>query len=103
MGKKMRDSEGRFKKGNPGGPGRPPRQVEVAKELGYLGATLDAVSEDDWVAIVEKAVEQAIEGDGRARDWLAAILVAEDLAQVRQWKEAAEKLAELEEGMSLAA
>ena len=77
----VRDESGRFVKGNPGGPGRPHRAVETD----YLLALSDAVSLEDWKAICRRAVADALEGDGKARDWLTALLVrdAPTLIQIR--------------------
>jgi hypothetical protein len=66
-----RDESGRFVRGNPGGPGRPRRQVEAD----YLVALSDAVSIEDWKGICRRAVMDALDGDGKARDWLAALLL----------------------------
>jgi len=81
-----RDGKGQFVKGGKGGPGRPTRQVEIAKELAYLGIVLDSVTPDAWAKVVKKALEQAQAGDGRAREWLASFLVAESLEQVEKWR-----------------
>lgn len=66
-----RDRRGRFAPGNPGGPGRPRRKVE----RDYLGALSDAVSLTDWKRIAERAVQDAIDGDGAARAWLSRHLL----------------------------
>ncbi len=71
-----RDSRGRFTKGNPGGPGGPRRQVEED----YLETLTEAVSPDDWKAIVEKAVADAKRGDPRAREWLGKHLIGDRLS-----------------------
>lgn len=65
-----RDKNGRFAAGNPGGPGRPRREVERA----YVDATTAAVPIDAWTAIVTKAVADAKAGDGVARAWLSKVL-----------------------------
>lgn len=75
------DGQGRFAKGNPGGPGRLPR----AREADYLCALREEVSLDDWRAIVRKAAEDARDGDAKAREWLwryvlPAVPAALDLA-----------------------
>ena len=62
-----RDEHGRFAEGNAGGPGRPRRTVE----RDYLAVLSEAVSLDDWRAVVARAVDDAKAGDARARDWLA--------------------------------
>jgi hypothetical protein len=66
-----RDALGRWAPGNPGGPGRPPRPTELV----YLAALADAVTLDDWRAICAKAKDDALAGDAKARDWLAARLI----------------------------
>ena len=66
-----RDEKGRFQKGYGGGPGRPPRAVEID----YLVALADCVSEDDWGRIAKRAVADAIKGDAKARDWLSRYLL----------------------------
>src|SRR5262245_56168743 len=62
--------DGRFLLGNPGGPGRPRRAIE-ADDLAALPAV---VTVEAWPAIVAKAVEQARDGDAKARTWLGAYL-----------------------------
>lgn len=81
-----RDSDGKFAKGNKGGPGRPSRAVEVAREFGRIGIVIDAVSDDDFREIIDKAVEQAKAGDARAREWIVSLLVAKNLEQIKKWK-----------------
>jgi hypothetical protein len=58
---------GRFAPGNRGGPGRPKRSVEWE----YMAALGETVTLEDWTKIVQKAVEQAKEGDSTARAWLS--------------------------------
>ena len=65
--KSGRDNQGRFSKGNPGGPGRPRRAVEED----YLAALSDQLSIERWENIVSKAIEDAENGDHKARDWIA--------------------------------
>ena len=67
----VRDEAGNFAKGNPGGPGRPPR----ATERDYLIATTEACSVEDWQMVVTKAVEDAKAGDVKAREWLSNHLI----------------------------
>lgn len=62
---------GKFAKGNAGGPGRPRRQIEQD----YLAAFSEAITLDDWKEIIEKAVGQAKEGDARARQWLTHYVI----------------------------
>lgn len=69
-----RDKRGRFVVGNPGGPGRPRRAIERE----YLAAISEAVSLDDWRAIVGQAVKAAKEGDDKARAWLARYVIGDN-------------------------
>ena len=66
-----RDEHGKFAPGNRGGPGRPP----AAKETKYLRAMGSVVTVDDWVEITLRAVEDAKDGNYRARDWLSKYIV----------------------------
>lgn len=65
-----RGTNGRFTKGNPGGPGRPRREVEQE----YRNATLGKVHMTRWRKIVARAVDDAEVGDAKARSWLTDIL-----------------------------
>lgn len=66
-----RDANGRFVKGNSGGPGRPPK----AREERYLQILQSTLTFTDWADIVKKAGEQAKRGDKDARKWLTDYLV----------------------------
>lgn len=67
-----RDENGRFLKGAyKGGPGRKSRRTEAQ----YLDATIGAVSLADWKKVVQKAVTDALAGDGTARRWLSDYLL----------------------------
>jgi len=77
---KLRDARGRFAKGNSGGPGRPRRAVEQE----YLAALNAAVSLEKWRQIIDRAVEDAIKGDPRAREWLSQYLLGEDRVSLVQ-------------------
>ena len=68
---RKRDANGRFVKGDSGGPGRPTK----AREDRYYDITMTACTFDDWKAIVQKAVSQAKRGDSVARKWLSDFLV----------------------------
>jgi hypothetical protein len=61
-----------------------------------MDAAIEAVPVDDWVKVVTKALEQAKEGDSKARDWLSKLLVGSDplpLAQlVDELQEELEKI-----------
>jgi hypothetical protein len=82
-----RARNGRFAEGNPGGPGRPPRQTERE----YLRAMMAACTVDDWREIVGKAVDDAKQGEPKAREWLARYLVGAPVTMApRQFELAAE-------------
>lgn len=66
-----RDDRGRFAKGYKGGPGRKKRQVEDD----FMRLLTGAVTKEDWITIVIKAVEQARRGDSVARKWLSDYLI----------------------------
>lgn len=74
-----RTATGQFAKGNPGGPGRPPRHVEVT----YMAGLFAACTLDDWTEIVRRAVDDAKQGDAKARDWLASYMVGAAKAPAR--------------------
>src|SRR5262249_20395293 len=86
-----RDTNGRFLPGHPGGPGRPRRAVETD----YLAALSDAVPPEAWKRIVARAVEDAEQGDAKAREWLAACLIGKPAGDTLL-KLAAGELAELD-------
>ena len=67
----MRQTNGQFAIGNPGGPGRPKRETEAA----YLCELRDAVPLADWRAICERAATDAMAGDHKARTWLSTYLL----------------------------
>lgn len=60
-----------FKKGNPGGPGRPKRSVEEK----YLKKIQTSITLTEWRDIVKRAIADAKKGDSKARQWLADYLV----------------------------
>ena len=66
-----RKENGRFTRGNAGGPGRPPR----AREERYLQTLGEVVSEDGWRRVCERALADAEAGDARARNWLSQYLL----------------------------
>jgi hypothetical protein len=66
-----RDGDGRFALGNPGGPGRPPRVTE----RDYLAALAGECPPETWRAICRRAVNDALAGDAKARDWLSRYLL----------------------------
>lgn len=63
---------GKFVKGTkpPPGPGRPKRKVEEV----YLRAVSAAVPIEAWHKIIQRAYVQALQGDARAREFLARYL-----------------------------
>jgi hypothetical protein len=67
----IRDDQGRFTAGNPGGPGRPRRAIERE----YLATLGEAVTLDDWRDVVARAVADAKQGDKAACAWLAKYLL----------------------------
>ena len=69
-----RASNGRFLKGHTGGPGRPRRAVEQ-EYLAKLNAT---VTLEVWQQIVERAVQDAKNGDAKAREWIAKYLIGDE-------------------------
>jgi hypothetical protein len=69
-----RDIHGRFAKGHPGGPGRPRRPVEHE----YLARLNAVVTLDVWQQIVERAVQDALEGESKARDFVAKYVLGDD-------------------------
>lgn len=57
--------DGRFRPGWRGGPGRPSRVKEAAK----LAIASEVVTDDEWRKVVQKALDDAINGlDGQTRD-----------------------------------
>jgi hypothetical protein len=69
-----RNADGTFCKGGRPGPGRPARLVERQ----FLQVFSDSVSLEDWRKVVESAVQNAVKGDARARDWLGRYLMGND-------------------------
>ena len=68
-----RTPQGRFAEGNPGGPGRPRRTVERE----YLATLSEAVTLETWRAIIDAAIDQARNGDDKARAWLSKYCLGE--------------------------
>ena len=71
----QRDNNGRFVKGNTvsKGHGRRTRQVESD----YMAVVVGTVTLDSWRVIVQRAVQDAQNGDSNARTWLTKLLVGE--------------------------
>lgn len=67
-----RDTKGRFVKGSSGNP-HGGRRSRTSQEL--LDAINQAVTPDDWQAIITKAVKQAKNGNPIARKWLSDYLI----------------------------
>ena len=66
-----RDEQGRFIEGNPGSPGRPPRE----REEEFLDAAKAAVSIEAMAGIFAKATQQALDGDASARRFVCDYLL----------------------------
>jgi len=70
-----RDEHGLWVKGSssPNPTGRLPRATEDR----YMAAMIGRVSLDDWIAIVAKAIDDAIAGKPSARKWLSDYLLGQ--------------------------
>ena len=66
-----RDEQGRFAKGNKGGPGRPNK----ARETRYYEIAMLAVTFEQWKKIIQRAGRDAERGDAAARRFLADYLL----------------------------
>lgn len=75
-----RDEHGRFAAGNSFGPGRPRRAIE----RDYLMSIVATVTLDDWRAICDRAKQDALNGDCKAREWLTHFLVGDDRVSLLQ-------------------
>lgn len=64
-----------FKPGNQAAKGH----KNAATSLAYKRLLREQVTEDRWREIVLKAIEQAAEGDDKARKWLSDILIAKNI------------------------
>ena len=64
-------SSTKFKKGNPGGPGRP-----KTANTDYAKLIRDCLTPVAAFEIIDKAIEHAKQGDARARAWLFSHVVA---------------------------
>ena len=67
----QRLEDGKFAKGNKGGPGRPKKE----REQRFYEIAISTVTFKDWGLIIKKAVEQAKRGDSTARKFLADYLM----------------------------
>jgi hypothetical protein len=70
-GDRHRNGHGQFAQGNPGGPGRPRRVTE----RDYVRTLAEECSPETWREICRRAVQDALAGDGKARDWLSRYLL----------------------------
>lgn len=66
----VRDNKGRFVKGKPGGPGRPPR----ATEQEYREAIKEVIPLERFIRQLEKLAARADRGDSRAFDKICDLL-----------------------------
>lgn len=87
-----RDSMGRFQPGGPGGPGRKPRDREMA----YLVAMEQVVDDQAWLAIIERAVQDAKAGDAKARSWLSGYLMGMPVSRSQE----VDKVSPIEEALA---
>lgn len=78
---KTRDAQGHWLPGQSGNKrGRPARETERE----YLDVTLGICTKERWATVIEKAMEQAERGDGRAREWLGRHILG-DPVQVHEY------------------
>ena len=89
-----RDGHGRFVKGNPGGPGRKPRATEAA----YLATLAEVCDEEVWRGICARAVQDALNGDRAAREWVAGYLLGKPAAEAPTLRRAMREADEAEAG-----
>jgi hypothetical protein len=73
------ERNGRFVKGGLPGPGRP-KGARAPSD--YLVRLKDKVPFETWDAVCDKAIAQALDGDARAREWLANYLIGRPLQAV---------------------
>lgn len=78
MTKLERADGGRFAPGNAGGPGRPRRAVE----RDYMATFGDELTLDRWRRIVRSALDDAENGDAKAREWIAKYALGSDPARL---------------------
>ncbi len=67
-----RHPDGSFRKGNPGGPGRP-----FLRQARFLEVMNEVVTTDEWKKVVRQALKRAVAGDHYARDWLSKYLMGQ--------------------------
>jgi hypothetical protein len=80
MSQPTRDSNGRFSVGNVGGPGRKTREIERE----YLATMETIVSGEAWQAIVQRATQDAIGGDAKARSFIASYLLGQPVTRTEE-------------------
>ena len=68
----VRDKKGRFIKGVSG---NPKGRSQKSREERYLDILVSTVTEQDWQAIIQRAIGDAKKGDNTARKWLADYLI----------------------------
>ena len=68
-----REPNGNFKRGNPGGPGKP----RFLRQERFLVAINETVDEKAWLSIIKRAIKDAKAGDRHAREWLSKWLLGE--------------------------
>jgi len=83
----IRDSRGRFGKGNDGGPGRPPGQGPAARLKGHLG-------DEKIHKMVDRLYDMALEGDTAAQRILMDRLYPVTDAKLEELRDAVEELRE---------
>jgi len=76
-----RDIKGRFIKGNRHSKGNAGgRPMNYAAD--YMERMRERLTLDEWDAVISKAIEQAKDGDNRARTWLASYVMGQPVQQV---------------------
>jgi hypothetical protein len=88
-----RTEQGRFALGNAGGPGRPKRKSEAE----YIAVLCEAVPLEEWRKVCERALKDALNGNAKARDFLAHYLIDNNLAARVEALETVLKLRKLED------
>ena len=79
-----RDIKGRFVQGNTASRGNPSglRGRPKTYAADYLDAMKEELTPAKWQGIIRKAIEQALDGDHRARTFLAAYVMGQPVQQV---------------------
>ncbi len=71
-----------FQKGHPGGPGRPKEKFRARSKQDYLQRLHDKMTLATWDKILDKAIEQALAGDSKARAYLTLYAIGRPLQSV---------------------